>query len=56
METLQEEFKRKGLICAMWCIDSETADECLVDVYNHVTIAKRIKGKIVDPSEGTKCL
>lgn len=39
-----------GMIEARWCVDSETGIECLVDLYTHEIIAKRIKGKIVDPS------
>lgn len=43
--------RRRGLIQALWCIDSETGDECLVDIDEHKIIARRIKGKIVDPGE-----
>ncbi len=42
---------KKGIIRAIWCVDSETGDECLVDLYEKTIIAKRIKGKIVDPGE-----
>ena len=40
-----------GILRALWCKDSETGEECLVDIDNHVIIAKRRDGKIVDPSE-----
>lgn len=43
-------FMQPGHIQALWCVDSETGIECLVDLITHEIIAKRIKGKIVDPS------
>lgn len=46
--------KREGMIRAIWCVNSETSEECLVDIDENKIIAKRIKGKIVDPGE-IKC-
>ncbi len=40
-----------GILRALWCVDSETGEECLVDLDTHTVIAKRRNGKIVDPSE-----
>lgn len=39
-----------GFIEAIWCIDSETSEECLINLRTKEIIAKRIDGKIVDPS------
>lgn len=36
---------------AIWCIDSETSEEVLLDLRTKTIIAKRINGKIVDPGE-----
>lgn len=51
MESQREYNSRHGLIRALWCIDSETGIQCLVDVDAHKIIARRINGKIVDPDE-----
>ncbi len=40
-----------GILRALWCVDSETGEECLVDLDTNTIIAKRRDGKIVDPSE-----
>lgn len=51
MNPQQEYDQRHGIIQAIWCIDSETSEECLVDLYTKQIIAKRVNGKIVDPGE-----
>ncbi len=38
-----------NIIRAIWCKDSETSEECLVDLYESKIIAVRRNGKIVDP-------
>lgn len=43
--------KREGMIRAFWCVDSESGEECLIDVDESKVIARRVKGKIVDPGE-----
>lgn len=35
---------------ALWCIDSETNEELLINLATSEVIAKRVNGKIVDPS------
>ncbi len=40
-----------GLLRALWCVDSESGEEYLVDIDTNTVIAKRRNGKIVDPSE-----
>lgn len=37
------------IITAMWCIDSETSEELLLDLKTSKVIAKRVNGQIVDP-------
>lgn len=51
METEKEYYQRKGIIRAMWCIDSESGDECLVDIDNHVMLLRRNQGRIIEPNE-----
>lgn len=51
METDREYYKRHGIIRAMWVKDSETSEDCLIDLDTHQVIAKRWNGKIIDPSE-----
>ncbi len=46
---LPEYCKSKGLICAIWCIDSESGKEYLMDLYNNCKIAERVNGHIIDP-------
>jgi len=48
---LPEYCKSKGLICAIWCIDSNDGTEYLMDLHNNCKIAKRINGKIMNPEE-----
>lgn len=55
METEREYYKRHGIIRAMWAIDSESGDECLIDLDNHQVVAKRVKGVIVDPAHKCGC-
>ncbi len=43
-----------GLLRALWCVDSETGEEYLVDIDTNTVIAKRRDGKIIDPSEITR--
>ncbi len=33
------------ILRAMWCIDSETGEECLIDLATNAIIAKRKNGK-----------
>lgn len=49
METEKEQRRRRGIIYAIWCIDSETSEELLVNMDTNQVIAKRVDGKIVDP-------
>ena len=39
------------IIRAIWCIDSETSEELLIDLDLNAIIAKRVDGKIVNPEE-----
>ncbi len=44
-------FKRvSDYIEALWCRDSETSEEYLINLRTSEIIAKRVNGKIVDPS------
>lgn len=43
--------KRHGLIRALWCVDSETSREYLIDVDSKQILAERVNGKLIDPSE-----
>lgn len=36
---------------AMWCVDSETSREYLIDLDTQEIIAERVDGKIVDPNQ-----
>lgn len=36
-------------IRAIWCIDSETSEELLINLKTSEIIAKRVDGKIIDP-------
>lgn len=49
METESEFMRRKGVLRAQWCVDSETSEECLIDIDNNVVIAKRVDGKMREP-------
>jgi len=40
-----------GIIRAIWCWDSETSEEVLVDLDKNEVIAKKVDGKIVNPDE-----
>lgn len=46
---MSEYLKSKGILAAMWCVDSETGDECLCELYTSKVIAKRKDGKILYP-------
>ena len=39
------------IIEAIWCVDSETSEECLINLRTKEIIAKRVGGKIVDPGQ-----
>lgn len=39
------------ILSAMWCKDSETGEEILLDLKTSKVIAKRVDGKIIDPGE-----
>lgn len=54
MDIEREYDKRHGIIRAMWAKDSETSEDCLIDLDTHQVIAKRWNGKIIDPSEKVK--
>lgn len=41
--------QQPGYIEAIWCVDSETSEECLVNLRTNEIIAKRVDGKIIDP-------
>lgn len=41
---------RQGQIRALWCFDSETGREYLIDLDKATIIAERVNGKIVDPN------
>ena len=41
----------EGLIRALWCVDAETSEECLIDLDKNCIIAKRVNGKIINPEE-----
>lgn len=43
--------KNPGIIEAMWCVDSETGQEMLINLLTNEIIAHRIEGRIVDPHE-----
>ncbi len=43
----------KDILRALWCTDSETGEECLIDLDTKTIIAKKRDGKIVDPGEVT---
>ena len=43
-------FKNPAIIEALWVTDSETGVEYLINVNKDEVIAKRIGGKIVDPT------
>lgn len=51
MKLEQKHDELHGIIRAIWCVDSDTGEECLVDLYEHKVIAKRVNGKIIDPGE-----
>ncbi len=42
-----------GILRALWCVDSDTGDEVLIDIDTNTIVAKRRDGKIIDPSEPT---
>lgn len=44
-------FNPEGVLRALWCWDSETSEEMLIDLTTNCVIAKRINGKIVHPEE-----
>lgn len=48
METEAQEFKRRGIIRAIWAIDSETSREYLMNLDTQEIIVERVKGKIVE--------
>ena len=50
-QLIRQYNKERGIIQAMWCRDSETGNECLVDVAENKVIARRVNGRIVDPGE-----
>lgn len=41
----------EGILRALWCIDSESGEELLIDLDKNCIIAKRVDGKIVNPEE-----
>lgn len=54
METEAQEFRRRGIIRALWCIDSDTSREYLINLDTQEIIAERVDGKIVNPQERIK--
>jgi hypothetical protein len=42
------------IIHALWCVDSESSREFLVDLDTSEIIAERVAGKIVDPEPNKK--
>jgi len=46
-------FNPEGILRALWCFDSETSEELLIDLDKNCIIAKRVDGKIVHPEEET---
>jgi hypothetical protein len=42
------------IIRALWCRDSETGAEVLVDLDSNTVIARRVDGKIIDPTPVVK--
>lgn len=51
MEPNQFRLNSTRFIRAIWCVDSETSEECLVDLDTKEIIAKRVQGKIIDPGK-----
>jgi hypothetical protein len=45
--------RNRGIIQAMWCVDSETGEEYLINVDTREIIAKRSSGRIADPQDYT---
>jgi len=43
--------KNPDLIEAMWCVDSETGQEMLINLRTNEVIAHRVQGRIIDPHE-----
>lgn len=39
------------IIRAIWCVDSETQEELLIDIDKNEVIAKRENGKILNPDD-----
>lgn len=46
-------YTNEKIIRAIWCFDSETSEECLIDLDKNIIIAKRVDGKIINPEEET---
>lgn len=42
-------ISHENVFRGVWCRDSETSDEVLVDLDTNKIIAKRVAGKITDP-------
>lgn len=39
------------VIQALWCVDSETSEQVLINLRTNEIIAKRVDGRIVDPGQ-----
>jgi hypothetical protein len=51
MKTQLEYDTHRGIIRAVWCVDSESGIEYLINLRTNEILLKRVDGKLVEPEK-----